>query len=295
MAAIPLLGESASGFSPDQAARVDAIINDFNATTARMDAILESMKKKEFVEYTLFVSGVRNGRMSELEGKNTTDDIAILFDAVVRHSYEKSYTKTSHAVESKAKTSDHVVTEDGTISFTAKVTSSPLGYDDRNYFDMDTDPDNPMEARRPEKAVEILERIADSHQTVTLVTEDNILKNYVITKLKIDRTAEEGASITIDITLSEFRFSAATKTVMARTTDPKKAGNKNDGSKQTAAGGAADDANKGKRPSPYVGGSKDAFEWAENKGFGTTDFSGKAGAQIKPTGPKFDPGSLMRP
>lgn len=295
MATIPVSGASASRMSLDQSRRAGTIVDNSNAEAARKDALLESTKNKDYVEYTMFLSGIRNGRLSELEGKNTTDDIAIIFDSVIRHSYERSYTKTSYAVESKSKTSDHVVTEDGTISFTAKVTSSPLGYDDRNYFDMDTDPDNPMEARRPEKAIEILERVADAHQTVTLVTEDNILKNYVITKLKVDRTAEEGASITIDITLSEFRFSAVTKTVLARTTDPKKAGNKNDGSKQTAAGGAADDANKGKRPSPYVGGSKDAFEWAENKGFGTTDFSGKAGAQLKPTGPKFDPGSLMRP
>lgn len=290
------MAELSRGFNTaDQVKRSDAITNKANADAKNKEEALKGMKDKEFVEYTLFVSGIRNGRMSELEGKNFTDDIAIIFDAVVRHSYEKSYTKTTHAVESKAKASDHVVTEDGKLSFTAKITSSPLGYDDRNYFDMDTDADNPMEARRPEKALEILERIADSHQVVTLVTEDNILKNYVITSLKADRTTEEGASITIDISLSEFRFSSITKTVLARTTDPKKAGNKNDGAKQTAAGGAADDANKGKRPSPYVGGSKDAFEWAENKGFGTTDFSGKAGAQIKPTGPKFDPGSLMRP
>ncbi|QYC52528.1 hypothetical protein [Salmonella phage SSBI34] len=280
--------------SPQQIAAVDKAYREGQAEEARKKEAIDVQKSKEGVRYTIFASGLRNGRLSELEGKNSTTDIAIIFDAVETHSYGKSYNKTSYAVESRAKASDHVVTQDGTFSFTGRITSSPYFIDNRNIIDVDTDWEHPMEAKRPEKALEILQRIADSHQLISLVTEDNILSGYVITRFTVTRTTSEGAAIVVSVELEEFRFKQVGRTVLARTADPKKAGNKNSGSKQTAEGGAADDAAKGKRQSPYLGGSREAYEYMENKGFGTTDFSGKAGAQIKPT-VKFDPASLQRP
>ena len=294
MADVPLLGNEGS-FSPEQRERVDGIITDFNATTARMDAILAGMKSKEFVQYTLFASGLRRGRSSELEGKNQTDDIAILFDAVVQHNYSKEYNKTSYAVESKSKSSDHVVTQDGKFTFSAKITDSPYLIDERNYIDKDTDKDSPMDAKRPSKALEILEEIADSHQLVTLVTEDNILTNYVITSLSATREASTGSSIDISVTLEEFRFKSASKTVLAtRTADPKKAGNKNSGTKQTSDSGQTAEDAQGKRKSPYLSKKRPIAESWENSLAGTEDFGGAAGTKIVP-GEKFDPSSLTRP
>lgn len=289
MADIPGVQDN-SGYSPGQADRINQIIGDFNASSARMDEMLASMKSKEYVQYTMFVSGLRRGRMSELESKNQTDDLAILFDSVTQHSYTKEYNKSSYAVESKARASDHVTTKDGKLSFSAVITDSPYMIDDRNVFDRDTDKDNPMLSQRPSKALQLLEEIADSHQLITLVTEDNILTNYVITSLQADRSAETGSSISVQLTLEEFRFKNANKTVMARTADPKKAGNANSGTKQTATDGAADESAKQKRQTPYVGKNAATKEQWENAAIGTTDFSGKPGAKLP-----FDPNSLKRP
>ncbi|MGL5281417.1 MAG: phage baseplate protein [Plesiomonas shigelloides] len=276
--------------SPAQQAQADKRARDAAAAKRKQDTEVSNAKSREDIQYTMFVSGLRRGRLNEFESKNQTDDLAILFDSVTNHTYTKDYNKSSYAVESKAKASDHVTTQDGKFTFSGTVTDSPYLIDPRNMIDRDTDKDNPMLARRPAKAIEILELIADSHQLVTLVTEDNILTNYVITNFQIDRNDQTGSSIGVQVTLEEFRFKNANKTVLARTADPKKAGNANSGTKQTADGGAVDDSAKQKRQTPYIGKNAAAKERFENARIGTTDFSGKPGAKLP-----FDPNSLMRP
>ncbi|MEI9553851.1 phage baseplate protein [Enterobacter hormaechei] len=276
--------------SPAQQAQADKRARDAAAAKRKQDTEVSNAKSREDIQYTMFVSGLRRGRLNEFESKNQTDDLAILFDSVTNHTYTKDYNKSSYAVESKAKASDHVTTQDGKFTFSGTVTDSPYLIDPRNMIDRDTDKDNPMLARRPAKAIEILELIADSHQLVTLVTEDNILTNYVITNFQIDRNDQTGSSIGVQVTLEEFRFKNANKTVLARTADPKKAGNANSGTKQTADGGAVDDSAKQKRQTPYIGKNAAAKERFENARIGTTDFSGKPGAKLP-----FDPNSLKRP
>lgn len=281
---------SSTFISPAQQAQADKRARDSAAAKKKADTEVKNAKSREDIQYTMFVSGLRRGRLNELESKNQTDNLAILFDSVTNHSYTKEYNKSSYAVESKAKASDHVTTQDGKFSFSGVITDSPYLIDTRNVIDRDTDKDNPMLARRPAKAIEILELVADSHQLITLVTEDNILTNYVITNFQVDRSAETGSSISVQINLEEFRFKKANKTVLARTADPKKAGNANTGTKQTADGGAVDDSAKQKRKTPYIGKNAETKERWENAAIGTTDFSGKPGAKLP-----FDPASLKRP
>lgn len=259
----------------------------------KSEVLVSNEKKKAEkgeLQYTLFASGLRHGRQAEFESKNQTNDLAILFDSVTQHSYGKDYNKSSYAVESKSRASDHVTTQDGKFSFSATITDSPYLIDPRNYIDRDTDKENPILARRPAKALEILQMIADSHQLVTLVTEDNILTNYVITNFSVDRSGETGSSIGVSVTLAEFRFKNVSRTVLARTADPKKAGPANSGTKQTAKDGAADENAKAKRKTPYIGKNAETKEQWEYNVAGTTDFSGKAGQTLP-----FDPGSLKRP
>lgn len=276
--------------SPEQQARADKRARDAAAADTKAKQTVENAKSRDDIQYTMFASGLRRGRLNEFESKNQTDDLAILFDSVTRHTYTRDYQKSSYAVESKAKASDHVVTQDGKFSFSAIVTDSPYFIDQRNMIDRDTDKDNPMLARRPSKAIEILERIADSHQLITLVTEDNILTNYVITNFTVDREASTGSSIAVQLSLEEFRFKTLGRTVLAKTADPKKAKNANSGNKQTAEGGAADDNAKQKRQTPYIGKNASTKERWENAVAGTTDFSGEAGKKLE-----FDPANLKRP
>lgn len=289
--------KTSTSWTPQQKKKFDQIMAKSNSAAKSEQERVKALNKDGLVEYTIFVSGLRHGgRASELEDKNQTDNLAIIFDSVERHNYTKSYTKTSYAVESKSKASDNVVAQDGKVSFTGRITDSPMVIDQRNYIDKDTNKDKPLEAKRPAKAMEFLTTLADARQTVTLVMEDNILSNYVITELAFERSTDEGAALVVNISLEEFRFKAITKTVLARTTDPKKkgSGSKNSGTKQTAEGGAADDAAK-KKKSPYLGKTQKTAEYFETQAIGTTDFeNGTPGAQIKPSGPTFDPGSILR-
>lgn len=280
---------NANAWTPEQQAKYEDLQARMDAVDKELDAAIAALKDKPFVQYTMFVSGLRRGRLADFESKNQSDDLAILFDSVIRHTYTKDYTKTSYAVESKAKASDHVVTQDGKFSFSAVITDSPYLIDQRNYIDRDTDKDNPMGARRPAKTIALLEDIANAHRPITLVTEDNILTNYVITSFKANRDADSGSSISVDVDLEEFRFKMVNKTVLAKTTNPKKAGKANSGNKQTADGGAADDNAKAKRQTPYIGKNAASKEQVEYKWAGTTDFSGKPGKQLE-----FDPNNLLR-
>lgn len=280
--------------TPSQQEKINADLERSRRAEESYKAQVDNLKTREDVQYTLFASGIRHGRGSELEDKNTSDNIAILFDSVNNHTITRSYNKTSYAVESKAKASDHVVTQDGKFSFSGIITDSPYTVDSRNFIDLDTDPDRPMDAKRPAKALEILRAIADAHQLVTLVTEDDILTGYVITNLTFDRNSENGASLGVSLDLEEFRFKHISKTILARGSDPKKAGNANKGAKQTADDGKVSDDAQGKRPSPYLGKNKEKLHEAwERQMAGTEDFGGKAGTKLSPT-EKFDPASLAR-
>ena len=190
------------------------------------------------IKYTLFASGLNyGGRNIELKDKNYTDDLAIIFDVVEEHSYTRTVDKTSYAVEDRVKFSDHGVIEDGKFSFSARVSSSPLSIIQFNYIDKDTDNQNPAASKRPEKALEVLERLIDQRQIVTLVTEDRILDNYILTSMEASRSNSDGAALVFQLEFTEFRTFTLGKTVLATIyTDPKKSGKtKQKGAVQSSA------------------------------------------------------------
>lgn len=194
-------------------------------TISRVETKVESAQEaSQSVQYTLFASGLNNGgRNMQLKDKNYSTDIAMIFDVVDSHTYTRTVDKTSYSTEDKTKYSDHGVVEDGKFSFSARVTSSPTNLVQNNYLDKDTDPENPLLSRRPEKALQILEKILTDRQLVTLVTEDNILDNYIITSLEASRSNADGAGLVFNIELTEFRTFVLGKTVLGNNfVDPKK-------------------------------------------------------------------------
>lgn len=190
------------------------------------------------ISYTLFASGLNyGGRNNELKEKNYKDDIAIIFDSVVSHSLSLNTEKTSYPIDSKASRSDHAINADGEFSFTAYVNSSPMYIIDRNYIDQDTDKEKPVESNRPKKAYEALRKIREDRTVVTLVTEDFILTDYLITGLDIKRDGGEGSALVFDLKLQEFRAVVVGKTTIGKKNKvtalqgKKNEGNKNSGEK----------------------------------------------------------------
>lgn len=198
----------------------------------RDDAKAEAEEKT----YTLFASGLNHGgRDVELKNKNTSTDIAIIFDVVENHSYTRTIDKTQYAAENKVKYSDHAVIEDGKFSFTARVNSSPMYLIQNNYIDKDTDPNNPIQSKRPQKALEVLVQMIEDRELVTLVVEDMILENYICTSMTAARDNAEGDALAFDLEFTEFRTFTLGKTVMTNYTDPKKSSNKQKGAVNSSA------------------------------------------------------------
>lgn len=214
------------------------------------------------VQYTLFASGLNyGGRNVELKDKNYTNDLAIIFDVVEQHSYTRTVDKTSYAVEEKVKFSDHGVIEDGKFSFSARVNSSPVYLIENNYLDKDTDDQNPVASRRPEKALEILEKLITDRQIVTLVTEDKIIENYILTSMEAARSNSDGAALVFQLEFTEFRTFTLGKTALATVySDPKKSGGKTKqkGSQQSSA--TDNEVEVTARRTKFAGPNKDGWQ-----------------------------------
>lgn len=230
-------------FTPEQKERILDAQRAFDEADARAMEIYKKMKTAQAassnVTYTLFASGLNyGGRDIELKNKNTTTDIAVLFDVVEQHQYTRTVDKTSYATENKVTYSDHAVIEDGKFSFTARVNSSPVYLIQNNYIDKDTDPENPVASKRPEKALDVLTKIIETRQLVSVVTEDRILDNYILTSMTASRSSGEGSAVVFELEFTEFRTFTLGKTVLATIySDAKKTKKKQKG----AVGSSASD------------------------------------------------------
>ena len=206
------------------------------------------------VKYTMFVSGLNyGGRNIEMKGKNFTNDIAIIFDQVENYSFKHSVDKTGFAVEDKSTLSDHAVIKDGVFSFTGRVNTSPHIIYEQNYIDRNTDSKNPAASMRPSAALEALTEIINKRQLVSLVTEERLLENYIITSLSASKSVGEGAAMVFDVELTEFRTFYLNKVVNATVySNPKKVG-------KTQQKGAVNDCKNGSN----VGNKRDTGAFAD--------------------------------
>lgn len=193
-------------------------------------------------ECTIIVSGMRKGGPNEHILENAdAEHIYLYFDAIPNYSYSRTVEKTQYATENRVDYSDHAVIKDKQFSLTAYINSSPTVIRKGNKIDQDTDPQNPAASMRPAKAMELLERLVDERQIISLATEEmGLLENMIITKLTAKRETSEGAALVVDLEFQEFRTFELYKTVDAAiTADPKKTGTKNKGAVQSSSKSAA--------------------------------------------------------
>ncbi|MFX1151634.1 phage baseplate protein [Escherichia coli] len=201
-----------------------------------------TQKPAETQECTIIVSGMRKGGPNEHILENAdAEHIYLYFDAIPNYSYSRTVEKTQYATENRVDYSDHAVIKDKQFTLTAYINTSPTYIRQGNKIDQDTDPQNPAASMRPAKAMELLERLVDERQIISLATEEmGLLENMIITKLTAKRETSEGAALVVDLEFQEFRTFELYKTVDATiTTDPKKTGTKNKGAVQSSSKSAA--------------------------------------------------------
>lgn len=239
-----------------------------NQTGGRVEDARKQQQEQKAVEYTFIISGMNYGPNANLLNEASSDSIMLVFDAVPSHTYTRTVEKTSFAVESGTTMSDHAVIKDDVISFEAIVNTSPCYIKRGNKIDEDTDKDNPAASRRPQKALDLLNRCINERTCIRVASEDGIYDDFIITKLVCKRATEQGAALHFDIEMTQFRTFDLYRTQSAEiTTDPKKVkGTKNKGAVRSSSELAADPnklaeedtemAKKAKKPSqgkPGVG------------------------------------------
>lgn len=197
-----------------------------------------TQKPAETQECTIIVSGMRKGGPNEHILENAdAEHIYLYFDAIANYSYSRTVEKTQYATENRVDYSDHAVIKDKQFSLTAYINSSPTVIRKGNKIDQDTDPQNPAASMRPAKAMELLERLVDERQIISLATEEmGLLENMIITKVTAKRDTSEGAALVVDLEFQEFRTFELYKTKDAAiTADPKKSETKNKGAVQSSS------------------------------------------------------------
>lgn len=210
-----------------------------NQTGGRVEEAKQQQQKT--VEYTFIISGMNYGPNANLLNEASSDSIMLVFDAVPNHSYSRTVEKTSFAVESGTTMSDHAVIKDDVISFEAIVNTSPCFIKRGNKIDEDTDKDNPAASRRPQKALDLLNRCINERTCIRVASEDGIYDDFIITKLVCKRATEQGAALHFDIEMTQFRTFKLYGTVDAAiTADPKKSPTKNKGAVRSSSELAAD-------------------------------------------------------
>ncbi|EFC2999595.1 hypothetical protein CVB78_004434 [Escherichia coli] len=189
-------------------------------------------------ECTIIVSGMRKGGPNEHILENAdAEHIYLYFDAIPNYSYSRTVEKTQYATENRVDYSDHAVIKDKQFSLTAYINSSPTVIRKGNKIDQDTNPKDPASSMRPAKAMELLERLVDERQIISLATEEmGLLENMIITKVTAKRETSEGAALVVDLEFQEFRTFELYKTKDAAiTADPKKSETKNKGAVQSSS------------------------------------------------------------
>lgn len=268
----------------DNAKRVDKAIREGKATEASQVGKIDDSKtaqqmkatEKHSPAFTVIVGGT-NQNAEKLSGFNLTDNLAIFFDSVENYTYSLPVEKSDFAVETGVTISDHATMKDRTISFTGRVTSSPMLSQVRknSYIDRNLDRDNPLQSMRPAAAVQALEEIRKNRVLCDLLTEDaGLLEGFIMTKCDIKREASQGDCIVIDCEFTEFR-TFTIRTVEANvTTDPKKvtkSKNKGialDATQQSNVGDSAGKEAKGRKVSAFERGERSMTDGKDYSGVG---------------------------
>lgn len=191
---------------------------------------LNAEKAQADAQFTMIISGLNgHGQDYRLQEFNYTDNIAIIFDCVENYEINREVEKSNFAVEDGSEMSDHATIKNTKITFTSMVTTSPQMYRRVSYIDRNTDPDAPRDSGRMTAALQAVNECIDKRKLITLVTEEDVYENFIITSCKASKRNTEGEALFFDITLEEFR---TFKTKMVEATvfsDPKKSPPKNKG------------------------------------------------------------------
>lgn len=130
---------------------------------------------------------------------NTTQDTPLYLDATVSITINRSSTITKHPVEGGSNISDHVFRNNNTIDIECLISDNVIG--GVNNLD-----DFGQGAGRTQRVYDMLSRMHDNRELVTVVSDLEVFRNCVINKLSTPRTEEFGSSAMLSIGLEQLQL-----------------------------------------------------------------------------------------
>ncbi|EPB6868894.1 phage baseplate protein [Enterobacter asburiae] len=140
---------------------------------------------------------------------------AIVFDAVTDTGIRRQAEITSYPVENGAEVSDHVQIKNNTFKLSGIITETPVRLEKDLLYSAG------VNGTRISQAIQYLDKIFDSRQPITLVTEHKVYENVIISGISYDYKSEY--AMQFDLEFEQVRLvSTATVNVIATKTQGNK-------------------------------------------------------------------------
>ena len=140
---------------------------------------------------------------------------AIVFDAVTDTGIRRQAEITSYPVESGAEVSDHVQIKNNTFKLSGIITETPVRLEKDLLYSAG------VNGTRISQAIQYLDKIFDSRQPITLVTEHKVYENVILSGISYDYKSE--FAMQFDLEFEQIRLvSTATVNVIATKTQSNK-------------------------------------------------------------------------
>ncbi|HFQ3059425.1 phage baseplate protein [Enterobacter hormaechei] len=140
---------------------------------------------------------------------------AIVFDAVTDTGVRRQADITSYPVESGAEVSDHVQIKNNTFKLSGIISETPLRLEKDLLYSAG------VNGTRISQAIEYLDKMFDSRQPITLVTEQKVYENVILSGISYDYKSEY--AMQFDLEFEQIRLvSKATVNVIATKTQGNK-------------------------------------------------------------------------
>ncbi|MBF8474272.1 hypothetical protein FMJ45_24750 [Klebsiella michiganensis] len=136
---------------------------------------------------------------------------AIVFDAVPSIGIKRQAEVTSYPVENGAEVSDHVQIKNNTFKLSGIITETPVRLEKDLLYSAG------VNGTRISQAIQYLDKIFDSRQPITLVTEHKVYENVILSGISYDYKSE--FAMQFDLEFEQVRLvSTATVNVIATKT-----------------------------------------------------------------------------
>ncbi|MDB4311877.1 hypothetical protein N9937_00465 [bacterium] len=161
------------------------------------------------MSFVLVTGGTTRGITSTDEAQLT----AYAFDATVNFSPRRSAVISSHPIESGSNISDHTTVKNLTIdvegivgtSRLPRLTGSGISGDVLDLSDPEITRAASGPPSRTHSVVAVLTKIFDQREIITVASEYEVFANCIVTALSFPKTAREGDSVKITMTLEQIQ------------------------------------------------------------------------------------------